>query len=198
LGRKREGLMPSEGQGAGSTELRGERKSGGAKKEFGLQETGKANVQGKDAGPDWREAIIRYLSSPSNERDKRVHQQALKYVVMDDELYRRTMDGMLLRCLGEEQSRLAMGELHEGLCGTHQAAPKMKWALRRVGFFWPIMMSDCVGYQRRCAACQWFGNIQTAPASLLNPIVKPWPFKGWGLDFIGEIHPSSSKGHRFI
>jgi transposase InsO family protein len=28
--------------------------------------------------------------------------------------------------------------------------------------------------------------------------VKPWPFKGWGLDFIGEIHPSSSKGHRFI
>jgi hypothetical protein len=39
---------------------------------------------------------------------------------------------------------------------------------------------------------------QQAPASLLNPIVKPWPFKGWGLDFIGEIHPSSSKGHRFI
>jgi hypothetical protein len=35
-------------------------------------------------------------------------------------------------------------------------------------------------------------------ASLLNPIVKPWPFRGWGLDFIGEIHPSSSKGHRFI
>jgi hypothetical protein len=158
LGRKREGSMPSEGQGAGSAELRGERKSGGAKKEFGLQETGKANVQGKDAGPDWREAIIRYLSSPSNERDKRVHQQALKYVVMDDELYRRTVDGMLLRCLGEEQSRLAMGELHEGLCGTHQAAPKMKWALRRVGFFWPIMMSDCVGYQRHCAACQWFGR----------------------------------------
>jgi hypothetical protein len=23
-------------------------------------------------------------------------------------------------------------------------------------------------------------------------------FRGWGLDFIGEIHSSSSKGHRFI
>jgi hypothetical protein len=28
--------------------------------------------------------------------------------------------------------------------------------------------------------------------------MKPWPFRGWGLDFIGEIHPGSSKGHRFI
>jgi hypothetical protein len=28
--------------------------------------------------------------------------------------------------------------------------------------------------------------------------MKPWLFRGWGLDFIGEIHPGSSKGHRFI
>jgi hypothetical protein len=36
------------------------------------------------------------------------------------------------------------------------------------------------------------------PASMLHPVVKPWPFRGWGLDFIGEIRPSSFKGHRFI
>jgi hypothetical protein len=32
----------------------------------------------------------------------------------------------------------------------------------------------------------------------MHPIMKPWPFRGWGLDFIGQIHPSSSKGHRFV
>jgi transposase InsO family protein len=32
----------------------------------------------------------------------------------------------------------------------------------------------------------------------MNSIVKLWPFRGWGLDFIGEIHPGSSKGHQFI
>jgi hypothetical protein len=32
----------------------------------------------------------------------------------------------------------------------------------------------------------------------MNSIVKSWLVKGWGLDFIGEIHPGSSKGHRFI
>jgi hypothetical protein len=28
--------------------------------------------------------------------------------------------------------------------------------------------------------------------------MKPWPFRGWGLNFIGEVLLSSSKGHRFI
>jgi hypothetical protein len=36
------------------------------------------------------------------------------------------------------------------------------------------------------------------PAAELHPIIKPWPFRGWGLDFIGEIHPLSSKGHQFV
>jgi IS30 family transposase len=37
-----------------------------------------------------------------------------------------------------------------------------------------------------------------APTSTLHPIINPWPFKGWGLYFIGEIHLASAKGHRFI
>jgi hypothetical protein len=32
----------------------------------------------------------------------------------------------------------------------------------------------------------------------MNSIVKTWPFRGWGLDCIGKIHPGSSKGHWFI
>jgi hypothetical protein len=36
------------------------------------------------------------------------------------------------------------------------------------------------------------------PAAKFHPIIKPWPFRGWGLYYIGEIHPSSSKGHRFV
>jgi hypothetical protein len=36
------------------------------------------------------------------------------------------------------------------------------------------------------------------PSALLHPIIKPWPFRGWGLDFIGKIHPPSAKGHCFV
>jgi hypothetical protein len=59
-------------------------------------------------------------------------------------------------------------------------------------------MDDCVKYQKGCKTCQRFGNIQLAHVSVMNSIVKPWLFRGWGLDFIGEIHPGSCKGHRFI
>ena len=33
---------------------------------------------------------------------------------------------------------------------------------------------------------------------MLNPIIKLWPFRGWALDFIGQIYSSSSKGHWFV
>jgi len=32
----------------------------------------------------------------------------------------------------------------------------------------------------------------------MNPIIKPWPFRGWAIDLIGQIYPPSSKGHKFI
>jgi hypothetical protein len=37
-----------------------------------------------------------------------------------------------------------------------------------------------------------------SPVAMLHPIIKPWLFHGWALDFVGKIHPASSKGHRFM
>jgi hypothetical protein len=91
-----------------------------------------------------------------------------------------------------------MGEVHEGLCGRLQLTPKMRWMLWRAGLYWTTMMDDCIRYRKGCEACQRFGDVQLVPASVLNPIVKPWPFRGWGLNFVGEIHPSSSRGHQFV
>jgi transposase InsO family protein len=35
------------------------------------------------------------------------------------------------------------------------------------------------------------------PASVMNTIIKPWPFRGWGMDMIGKINPPSDKGHLY-
>jgi hypothetical protein len=104
----------------------------------------------------------------------------------------------LLKCLGKKEAKMAMGEVHDGMCGTHYAVPKMRWALRRVGVYWPTMLDDCFKYYRGCESCQKFRPVHIAPASMMHPIVKSWPFRGWGLDFIGEIHPTSTKRHRFL
>jgi hypothetical protein len=122
----------------------------------------------------------------------------LKYTSIDDELYRRTIDGVLLKCMSEEQAKVVVEEAHDGICGAHQSANKMTWLLQRAAFYWPTTMDDCVKYQKGCEACQRFENVQSAPAGVMNSIVKSWPFRGRGLDFIGEIYPKSSKGHQFI
>ena len=36
------------------------------------------------------------------------------------------------------------------------------------------------------------------PVVELHLIMKPWSFRGWALDLIGQIHPPSSKGHKYI
>jgi hypothetical protein len=118
--------------------------------------------------------------------------------MLDNTLYRRTMDGVLLKCLSSDQSNIAMGEVHEGICGTHQSAHKMKWLLRCAGFFWSTMINGCFRYYKGCESCQKFGDVQLDLATMLHPIIKPWMFCSWALDFIGQIHPATSKGHRFV
>jgi hypothetical protein len=138
------------------------------------------------------------LRDPSQKVDKGIWRIAFKFTLINDEFYRRTTEELLLKCLDCDQAKIAMSEIHKGICGTHQSALKMKWLLRRAGFYWPTMIADCFRYYKGCEECQNFGNIKMVPAATLHPIIKPWSFRGWGLDFIGQIHPSSSKNHRFM
>ena len=91
-----------------------------------------------------------------------------------------------------------MGEVHEGICGAHQSAYKMKWVIRRSGYFQPTILEHCFEYYKGCQDCHRFSNVQKSPASAINPIIKPWPFRGWGIDLIGQIFLPSSRGHTFI
>ena len=80
---------------------------------------------------DWRKEITDYLKDPNKKVNWRIRFQATKYVLLEGELYYHTIDGVLLKCLGKEDSKVLMGEIHEGVCGSHQSAFKMKWVIRR-------------------------------------------------------------------
>jgi hypothetical protein len=133
---------------------------------------------------DWRKAFIEYINNPSCGHDGKVRRQAVKYTVFDGDLYRWTVDGLLLKCLNKEEARVAMGEIHEGMCGAHQPVHKMRWKLRRAGVHWSAMLEDCFKYYKGCEVCQKFDKVQVVPASMLHPIIKSWPFdQGMGTGF---------------
>jgi hypothetical protein len=47
--------------------------------------------------------------------DKKVKRQVLKYTSLDNNLYQRTIDGEFLKCLSEEQAKVAVQEVHDGI-----------------------------------------------------------------------------------
>jgi hypothetical protein len=53
-------------------------------------------------------------------------------------------------------------------------------------------------YYKGCESCQKFRDVQLTPTAMLHPIIKRWSFRGWALDFVGQIHSASSKGHQFV
>ncbi|KAM1800756.1 hypothetical protein ACFX11_032436 [Malus domestica] len=57
---------------------------------------------------DWRSHIVHHLKDPSSPTSKKDRQQATKYVLWAKNLLRKTPDGLLLKCLGQEQSMRVM------------------------------------------------------------------------------------------
>ncbi|XP_050368898.1 uncharacterized protein LOC126786994 [Argentina anserina] len=147
---------------------------------------------------DWRQPIIQYLTDPSAPVDKRVRYFATNYVLRGGELLRKVEDGLYLRCIYVAEATRCLREVHCGNCGSHQAGPKMRWLIRRYGFYWPTMLKDCISFAQGFIECQMHGPVQHMPDVPLQPIIKPWPGRGWALDFIGEIHPNSSLQHKHI
>jgi hypothetical protein len=88
------------------------------------------SVKGGDAiRTDWRLPLLEYIRDPEKTIDKKIKQQALKYMSLDDDLYQRTIDDVLLKCLGKEQTKVVVREVHDGICGVHQSAHKTNWLL---------------------------------------------------------------------
>jgi hypothetical protein len=75
---------------------------------------------------DWRADIFNYLKDPARGAPKRIRYKAIKYVLIGDDMFYKTLEGLLLKCLGSTEANRLLHEVHEGACGTHQSSHKMK------------------------------------------------------------------------
>jgi ribonuclease HI len=82
--------------------------------------------EGDLAEDDWRKEIIDYLANPSRKVSRKLRYKAIKFVLLDRILFYKSLDGVLLQCLGPEEAKKMMSEVHDGLCGAHQSAYRMK------------------------------------------------------------------------
>ena len=58
---------------------------------------------------DWRVELKQCLSNPSSKTEYKLKQKALKYILVDDELFKKCQEGLLLKCVNDvEAKRICM------------------------------------------------------------------------------------------
>ncbi|XP_050876224.1 uncharacterized protein LOC127079917 [Lathyrus oleraceus] len=122
---------------------------------------------------DWRRPIIEYLENPVRNTDRKIKYMALSYIRLGNELFKKTLEGILLKCLGNTEAYLSVSEVHSGACETHQAGHNMKWMLFRQCVYWPSMLKDCIEFAKGCQECQMHASVQHVPGIELHAIIKP-------------------------
>ena len=163
------------------------------------------NTTSMDLEPrDWRFPFIDYAlydilpEDPTEATSIRRRAPRFHYNPEVKMLYRRSLDGVLIRCLSQSEGLEVIKEAHDGICGAHQPGPKLHERVQRLGYYWPTMIADAVAYAKKCKACQIHANFMHQPPEQLHPTAASWPFEAWGMDIVGPITPPSAKGHRYI
>ncbi|KAK1642332.1 hypothetical protein QYE76_060137 [Lolium multiflorum] len=59
---------------------------------------------------DWRADIFNYLKGSGSGAPKRIRYRAMKYVLIGDDMFYRTLEGLLLKCLGPAESNRLLHE----------------------------------------------------------------------------------------
>ena len=67
---------------------------------------------------------------------------AVKYCIIDDQLYWKDPLGFLLSCLIEYETEGIINEFYEGVCVGHHAWRATSYKILRVGYYWPKHFSD--------------------------------------------------------
>jgi hypothetical protein len=97
--------------------------------------------------------LLIILQKESRKVSRKLRYKAIKFVLLDGRLFYKSLDGVLLECLGQEEAKKMMSEVHDGLCGEHQSAYRMKWVIRYTGCYWPTMLQDCFEYYKVRTMC---------------------------------------------
>jgi hypothetical protein len=73
----------------------------------------------------WYRDILVYIqtlkcpTSTSCDECHRICHQAKNYLILEDNLYRQSVDFILCRCLTHEEEKIMLNDCHTGECGGH-------------------------------------------------------------------------------
>jgi ribonuclease HI len=150
----------------------------------------------------WMQPYLAYMINKTVPKDtveaKRVIRRSKAFVVSQGKLYKKSISGILQRCVTPQEGQEILKDIHAGVCGHHASSRAIVAKAFRAGFYWLTAIEDAKDILRKCEACQCFASRPHAPAAILQPIPLSWPFAQWGLDMVGKLHKSWLGGHVYM
>ncbi|XP_038719811.1 uncharacterized protein LOC120012457 [Tripterygium wilfordii] len=99
---------------------------------------------------DWRTPFVQYLRDDMLPQDKNearsLQRKASRYTIANGILYKRSYQGVLLRCLSQDEAQYALAELHEGVCENHSGGRSLASKVMQTDYYWPTLPGDAATY----------------------------------------------------
>ncbi|KAJ9542391.1 hypothetical protein OSB04_028897 [Centaurea solstitialis] len=155
----------------------------------------KDEVQMNEEIYNWSLDVWNYLKYDLLPEDRmearKTRSKASRYTIFEDQLYRKSTTGLLLRCVtNKTQINQILQEMHDGECGNHAGGRSLANRISRQGYYWPTLREDAIRYVQRCDACQKHSGMVHRPSEPLHSVLVSWPFMRWGMDIVGKLPPA--------
>lgn len=96
--------------------------------------------------------------------------QSISFVLINDILFRKDHNGVLLRCIDSEKIGDVLFEFHDGPSGDHFSPITTAYKIMRARYYWPSIFKDSHDYVRKCIKRAMFVGKERLAALPLQPI----------------------------
>ncbi|XP_071740005.1 uncharacterized protein [Rutidosis leptorrhynchoides] len=100
----------------------------------------------EEESPIWMTPLVKFLIEgelPADVKEARkIRMKAPMYTLIEGVLYRKSYLGPSLLCIGPNQAKVVLREVHEGSCALHSGYRTFVAKVMRIGYYWPSIRSD--------------------------------------------------------
>jgi hypothetical protein len=117
----------------------------------------------------WMQPYLAYMVNKTLPEDvvkvQRIVRQSKAFVILQGKLYKKSITGVLQRCVTPQEGQIILKDIHAGVYGHHASNRGIAAKAFRAGFYWLTAVEDAKDIVRRCEACQRFAAIPHTPAA---------------------------------
>ena len=143
----------------------------------------------------WATKIVVFITSRKAAKDISLHRKrkievdSKDYTLIEDQIYKKGIDGQLLLCVGNAEYIPILHQAHLGVGNGHfnlqTTAKNIMWAK----IWWPALFHDAKEFVNLCEVCQRSKVPNMFDRMPLRPMLSTRAFAKWGLNFVGPIKP---------